>query len=87
MVEGAGLGRTKRGGCCAFRLGPALEVVGKGSSCSIVGTGGVLGGEEGDGGSEEMVIASGGFVRRRLLVAYVGSVFSVAPSSPTSSSL
>lgn len=86
MVEGAGLGRTKRGGCCALRLGPVLEVVGEGSSCSIVGRGGVLDGEEGEGGSEEMVIASGGFVRRRLLVAYVGSVSFVASSSPPSSS-
>ncbi len=81
MVEGVRLGRTNRGGCCAFRLGPVLEVVGKGSSYSIVGRGGVLGGEEGEGGSEEMVIASGGFGRRRLLGAYVGSAILVERSS------
>ncbi len=88
MVEGAGagLGRTKRGGCCAFKIDATLVVVGKGSSCSIVGRGGVLGGEEGEGGSDEMVIASVGFIRRRLLVASAGSGLLVAWSSSRFSS-
>lgn len=34
----------------------------------------MLVGEVGEGDSEEMVMASGGFGRRRLLVGWVGSV-------------
>lgn len=84
VVEGAGLRRTKRGGWCVIGVWPVVELR-HFSSCSIVGRGGVLGGEDGEGGSEEMVMASGGFGRRRLLVGCVESVDLAEPWSSLSS--
>lgn len=83
VIEGVGWGRTKRGAWCGIGVWAVVRC-GKGSSCSVVGRGGVLVGEE--DGVEEIVIASGGFGRRRLLVGCTGSADRVDASSACCSS-
>ncbi len=86
---GVGVGRTKRGGWWAVGVWWMAGCGGGGLSCSMVGCGGVLGGE--GEGEEDIVMASWlGFGRRRLRVGCAGrtkskgSASSCVPSSSQS---
>ena len=94
---GLGSGRTKRGGWWVVDVVDVVEVWNcgagtgsEGSSSSIVGWRGVVGGEVGDGESEDMIIASAsasrGLGRRRLDVGWVDSAKCEALLSCNSSS-
>ena len=91
---GLGSGRTKRGSRWVVDVvevwNCGADTGSEGSSSSIVGRRGVVGGEVGDGESEDMIIASasasGGLGRRRLDVGWVDSAKCDAPLSWNSSS-
>ena len=69
VTDGLGVGSTNRG-----RAGwsKSLYKTGSGVSFSTEGYGGVVGGGDGEGESEETMTASGGFGRRRFEVGWVG---------------